>query len=93
MQVWHTCIWGLFPILLCRSSQALSDWMGASLHRYFQVSPEIFDWVQVRILAGPLLRCLGCVLRVVVLLEGEKPKPAEETQRNLEIPSATTLSE
>ena len=50
---------------------------GALLHSYFQVSPEI-DWVQVRALAGPLkdiqslfpkplLRCLGCVFRVVVL--------------------------
>ena len=42
----------------------------------------MFDWVQVRALAGPLrdihrivpkpvLRCLGCVLSVIVLLEGE----------------------
>jgi hypothetical protein len=42
----------------------------------------MFDWVQVQALAGPfkdiqrfvlklLLHCLGCVLRVVVLLEGE----------------------
>ena len=42
----------------------------------------MFDRVQVRALAGPLkdfqrlvpkplLRCLGCVLRVVVLLEGK----------------------
>ena len=55
---------------------------GASMHNYFQVSPEMFDWVQVWALAGPLkdiqrlvpnplLRCFGCVLRVVVLLEGE----------------------
>ena len=53
-----------------------------SLHSYFQVSLEIFDGVQVRALAGPLkdpqrlvpkplLHCLGCVLRVVALLEGE----------------------
>ena len=28
---------------------------GASLHSYFQVSPEMFDRVQVRALAGPLL--------------------------------------
>ena len=45
----------------------------------------MFDQVQVQALAGPLkdiqrlfpkplLRCLGCVLRVVVLLEGE-PSP------------------
>jgi hypothetical protein len=23
LQAWHTCIWGLFPILLCRSSQVV----------------------------------------------------------------------
>ena len=48
----------------------------------------MFDWVQVRALAGqlkdierlvpkPLLRCLGGVLMVVVLLEGE-PFPQSE---------------
>ena len=62
------------------------------LHSYFQVSPEMFDRVQVRALAGPLkdiqrlvpkplLRCLGCVLRDVVLLEGE-PSPQSEVKRN-----------
>ncbi len=34
------------------TSQALSGWMGADAH--FQVSPEIFDWVQHQALAGPL---------------------------------------
>ena len=64
------------PLKLCQVGQ------GASLHSYFQVSPEMFDQVQVRALAGPLkdiqrpvpkpLMCyIGCVLRVVVLLEGE----------------------
>ena len=64
------------PLKLCHVG-----W-GASLNGYFQVSPEMFDRVQVRALAGPLkdiqrhvpkqlLRCLGCVLKVVVLLEGE----------------------
>ena len=24
LQAWHTCIWGVSPILLCRSSQAMS---------------------------------------------------------------------
>ncbi|KAK6303896.1 hypothetical protein J4Q44_G00263500 [Coregonus suidteri] len=54
----------------------------------FQVSPEMFDRVQVRALAEPLkdiqrlvpkplMRCLGCVLRVVVLLDG-KPSPQSE---------------
>ena len=27
LQSWHTCIWGVFPFLLYRSSQALSGWM------------------------------------------------------------------
>ena len=51
-----------------------------SLH--FQVSPEMFDRVQVQALAGPLkniqrrvpmplLHCHGCVLTVIELLEGE----------------------
>ena len=73
-----TCNWGDYHIL-CISSQALPGWMGVSLHRYFQVSPKMFDRVQVRALAGPLnyiqrlvskpvLFCLCCVL--VVLLEG-----------------------
>ena len=67
---------------------------GVSLHSYFQVSPEKFSQVQVRALAGPLkdiqrlvlkplLRCLGCVLRVVVLLEGE-PSPQSEVLTALE---------
>ena len=47
------------------------------LHSYFQASPEMFDQVQVRALAGQLLRCLGCVFRVVVLLEGETSPQSE----------------
>ena len=54
----------------------------------------MFDRVQVRVLAGPLediqrlvpkplLHFLGCVLRVVVLLEGE-PSPQSEVLRALE---------
>jgi hypothetical protein len=53
----------------------------------------MFNWVIVRALAGPdkdiqrivpkpLLRCLGCVLRVVVLLEGE-PSPQSEVLSTL----------
>ena len=48
----------------------------------------MFDWVQVRALAGPLkdiprlvpkplLQCLGCVRRVVVVLEGEPSAQSE----------------
>ena len=65
-----------------------------SLHSYFHVSPEMFDRVQVLVLAGqlkdiqkllpkPPLHCLGCVLRVVVLLEGE-PSPQSEVLSTLE---------
>ena len=93
LQAWQTSIWGVSPILHCGSSQALSGWMGVSLNSYFQVSPEMLDWVQVRALAGPpkdiqrlvpkpLLHCLGCVLRVVVLLEGE-PSPQSEVLSTL----------
>ena len=70
------------PLKLCQV------WLGALLHGNFQISPEIFDQVQVRALdrrlkdfqrlvPKPLLRCLGCVLRIVVLLEGE-PSPQSE---------------
>ena len=70
------------PLKLCQVG-----W-GVSLHSYFQVSPEMIDRVQVRALVGPLKdiqgrvpkplpSCLGCVLRVVVLLEGE-PSPQSE---------------
>ena len=62
--------------------------MGEHHRSYFQVSPEMFDWVQVRALAGPLkdiqrlvpkplLRCHGCMLRVVVLFEGETSPQSE----------------
>ena len=65
-----------------------------SLLSYFQVSPEMFDQVYVWTLAGPLkdiqrlvqeplLRCLGCVLRGVVLLEGD-PSPQSEVLSALE---------
>ena len=64
------------PLKLCQVG-----W-GALLHSYFQVSPDMLDRVQVRAMAGPLKdiqrlvpkpfpRCLCCVLRVIVLLEGE----------------------
>ena len=68
------------PLKLCQVG-----W-GASLHRYFQVTPERLNRDQVRALAGPhkdiqrlvlkpLLRWLGCVLRV--LLEGEPSHQSE----------------
>uniref|UniRef100_A0AAZ3SLF3 Peptidase S1 domain-containing protein n=1 Tax=Oncorhynchus tshawytscha TaxID=74940 RepID=A0AAZ3SLF3_ONCTS len=61
---------------------------GASLHSYYQVSPEMFERVRVRALAGPLkdiqrlvpkpiLRCPCCVLREVILLVGEPSSQSE----------------
>lgn len=56
------------------------------MDRHFQVSPEIFDRVQVRSLAGtlkdihrvvpsPLLLCRGCVLRVIGPVESPATEP------------------
>ena len=56
------------------------------LHSYFQVSSQLFAQVQVQALAGHSrtfrdlsrsLCCLGSVLRVVVLLEGEPSSQSE----------------
>ena len=74
LQAWHTCILGVSPILL----KLCQVGCGASLHSYFQVSPEMFYRVQVSALAGTLkdiqrieqkhlLHCIVCVLIVVVL--------------------------
>ncbi len=73
--------------IICQSSphlftsQGLSGWMGADAH--FQVSPEIFDWVQSQAVAGQLkdielyISHSWCVLRVIVLLEGEPSAQSE----------------
>jgi hypothetical protein len=67
-------------ILLCRSSQELSGWMGSVAAQLFSglsrdvrsVSSPVARPLKdnQRLAPKPLLRCLGCVLRVVVLLEG-----------------------
>ncbi len=46
-------IWGFSAILLCKAFQAQVKW-GLSVDSHFQVSPDMFDWVQVKVLAGPL---------------------------------------
>ena len=72
------------------------------MHSYFQVSPEMFNRVQVQALTGPLkdiqrlvpkplLRCLGCVPRGVVLCEGN-PSPQSEVLNALEQVLITDLS-
>ena len=69
------------PLKLCQVG-----W-GVLLHSYFQVSPEMLDRVQAldgpfkdiqRLVPKPLLCSLGCVLRVVVLLEDE-PSPSRRS--------------
>jgi hypothetical protein len=81
--------------VLCRSSQALSGWMG-------NVTAQLFSGLSRNVKSGsspgsgwatqghseslvakPLLRCRGCVLRVVVLLEWE-PSPQSEVLSALE---------
>ena len=69
------------PLRLCQVG-----W-GPSVDIHFR-SPELFDWVQVRALAEPLndihivvpkplLLCLSCILRVIVLLEAETSAQSE----------------
>ena len=81
LPAWYTLYLGSFSFFSADPLKLCQVGWGALLHRYFQVSPKMFDRVQVRAVAGPLkdiqrlvlkplLRCLGCVLRVVVLLEG-----------------------
>jgi hypothetical protein len=38
LQAWHTCIWGVSPVLHCTSSQALAGWMGSVTAQIFSVS-------------------------------------------------------
>lgn len=62
-------IWAFSPIILCKILGGLSV--------DGNVSRETFDWVQVRyslkdihrVVPNLLLRCLGRLLRVIVLLE------------------------
>ena len=93
LQAWNTCIWEVSPILLCRSSHALSGWIE-------RIAAQLFSGLQrcligfkaglwlghsrtFRDLSQSLtLHCLGGVLRVVVLLEGE-PSPQSEVLSTL----------
>ena len=83
---WNICNWGVSPILLCRSSQTLSGWMGSVAAQIFSgLSRDVWSGSALagplrdiqRLVPKPLLRCLGCVLRVVVLLEGEPLSQSE----------------
>ena len=94
LQAWHTSIWGVSHVLLCRSSQALSGWMGSIAAQLFSgLSRDVrlgsssgSGWALKdiqRLVPKLLLHCLGCELRVVVLLEGE-PSPQSEVLSSLE---------
>ncbi|XP_052344264.1 protein phosphatase Slingshot homolog 3-like isoform X1 [Oncorhynchus keta] len=72
----------------CTIGMVVPIWSATQVYLDGDGSPEMFDRVHVRALAGPLkdiqrlvpkllLRCLGCVLRVVALLEGD-PSPQSE---------------
>ena len=77
-----TLVFGEFlPLFSADPLKLFQVGWGVLLYSYFQVSPEMINLVQVWALAGPLkdiqrlvpkplMHCLGCVLRVFVLLEG-----------------------
>ncbi|XP_070972480.1 calmin-like isoform X2 [Oncorhynchus clarkii lewisi] len=71
-----------------RFSQALSIWMGSVPAQLFSGLSRVraLAWPLKdieRLFPKPLLHCLGCVLRVIVLLEGE-PSPQSEVLRALQ---------
>jgi hypothetical protein len=54
LQAFHTCIGEFLPFFSADPLKLCQIEWGASLHSYFQISPETLDWVQVQALAGPL---------------------------------------
>ena len=94
LQAWHTCFGEFLPFFSADPLKLYEVGWGASLRSYFQISLEIFNRVKVRALVWvpldiqrpvpkALVCCLGCVLRVIVLLEGE-PSPQSEVLSALE---------
>ena len=84
-QVFHTWIWGSSAILPCRSSPVPSGWMvnvggqpfsGLSRDAQLGLGHGLAGPVKNghRVVPKPLLCYFSCVLRVIVLLEGE-PSP------------------
>ena len=90
-----TPIFGQFcPFLFAAPLKLHQVGWEASVHSHFQISPEMFNRIQVWTLAGPhkdihrvvlkpLLWYLGCELRVIVLLKDE-PAPQSEIKSALE---------
>ena len=88
LQAWHT-YFGQFPAFFFAGPLKLHQvgW-GASVHSHFQISLRFKSglWLghsRTFTVPKPLLCYLGCVLRVVVLLEDE-PLPQSEVQSALE---------
>ena len=84
--------WEFLPFLSADPLKLCQFGWGALLHHYFQVSAEMFNRVWAlaaplkdvqKLILKPLLHCLGCVLKVIVLLEGE-PLPQSEVLSALE---------
>lgn len=79
LQACHTYFWDFSPTPLSRTSQALSGWMGSTeaqtfsdLSRDVQSGSSLdSSWATHKVVLKPLLCYLGCVLRVVLLLETE----------------------
>ena len=94
LQAWHTCIWGVSPILLL---QILSSFVRLDEERgctaIFRGSSPGSGWTPndiQRLVPKPLLWCLSCVLRVVFLLEGQ-PSPQPEVLSVREPPPCFTV--
>lgn len=72
VQAWHTCIWGSFPITLCRTVWELSARTGSVIVQpFFQLLPEIFTGVQVWALGHSATSALSwlCVFRSLSCLK------------------------
>ena len=53
-QAWHTYFWSVSPIFFAGRIKLHQVGWGVSVHSHFQISPEVFNQVQVWALAGPL---------------------------------------
>ena len=87
LQAWHTCIWGVSPILLklCQVGwESVTAQLFSGLSRDVRLRFKSGPLMDIqRLVPKPLLSCLCCVLRVVVLLESE-PSPQSGVLRALE---------
>ena len=86
----------IFPFFLTKLFKLSQIAWGALMDSNLQVMTQIFDWISVGALTGPLknihlfvpspLLCsISCVLRVVVMLKGELPSQFELSCRGQHI--------